>query len=53
LVGKLIKYFKIGRNLAIATKKRRDGAWRGGVDTLDVKSIHIRDSIDRTIIFET
>jgi len=33
--------------------KKRDGAWRGGVDTLDVKSIHIRDSIDRTIIFET
>jgi hypothetical protein len=53
LVGKLIKYFKIGQNLTIANKKKIGGAWRGDVDKLEVKSIHIRDSIDKTIIFET
>jgi len=33
--------------------KKIDGAWRGDADKLEVKSIHIRDSIDKTIIFET
>jgi hypothetical protein len=32
--------------------KKIDGAWRGDADKLEVKSIHIRDSIDKTIIYE-
>jgi hypothetical protein len=44
---------KLDKILLLLIKKKIGGAWRGDVDKLEVKSIHIRDSIDKTIIFET